>query len=207
MSLYHVAKADGTRIGPFDVETLNAMLAKGELDTTCLVWAKGMAEWAPITTVTTGEAGAPPETPEPPASATPAVPMPAVPTATAPDAAAADAEKWGLFSSFRSAVTARYMPFFKGRASRAEYWWFFLANFLIGITIGWLPYVGDIVTAVLMVPGVALTVRRLHDTGRSGKYIFFSLIPLVGFIIIFVFMLLPSGPANKWGEGPESPRR
>lgn len=199
MSLYHVAKADGTRIGPFDVETLNAMLAKGELDTTCLVWAKGMAEWAPITTVATGETGAP--------NAAPAAPAPMAPVPAAAPAAPAETESWGFFSSFRSVVTARYMPFFKGRASRSEYWWFFLVNFLISITIGWLPFIGNIVTAVLMVPGIALTVRRLHDTGRTGKYIFLSLIPLVGFIIIFVFMLLPSGPANKWGEGPESPRR
>ena len=48
-----------------------------------------------------------------------------------------------------------------------------------------------------------MTVRRLHDTGRSGWWWFIQLIPIAGFIIMLVFLLTESKPPNKWGAGPD----
>jgi uncharacterized membrane protein YhaH (DUF805 family) len=109
---------------------------------------------------------------------------------------------------------------FSGRASRSEYWWWVLiasvvsALFYIigtvaggvygpptavgGLTLG--PGYGIYVTLSLLwglavlVPGLALSWRRFHDTNRSGASYFLALIPFVGPIIVLVFVLLPSNP-------------
>lgn len=190
MSLYHVAKPDGSRVGPFDVETLNTMLADGQLEPTCQVWTEGQADWAPISTVAT--------VPTPPASpAAPAVP---------PTPAAGTPAQWDLISAFRSVVFERYATF-SGRASRAEYWWYFLASFLVGMVLGMIPLVGWLLSLAFIIPGLAVCVRRLHDAGHSGWCVLLSLIPLVGGIILLVFLLQASAPANKWGEGPAVPSK
>lgn len=57
---------------------------------------------------------------------------------------------------------------------------------------------------IMIIPGLAMTVRRLHDTGKSGGYIFVNLIPLVGGLIFFVFTLLDSEPGNnQYGPNPK----
>jgi len=95
---------------------------------------------------------------------------------------------------------------FNGRASRSAYWWVALAVFIfaivvdiIGIAAGFkaIEYLVDVITFVLT---VALQVRRLHDTNRSGFWWFIGLIPLVGFIVLIVFDCLPGTPGpNKFG--------
>jgi uncharacterized membrane protein YhaH (DUF805 family) len=56
----------------------------------------------------------------------------------------------------------------------------------------------------MFIPGLAVTVRRLHDTGRSGWWVLVGLIPVIGFIILLVFMVLDSQPAsNQWGPNPK----
>ncbi len=107
---------------------------------------------------------------------------------------------------------------FKGRASRAEYWLFYgamvMASFiltmlgaLLGIlspTLAMIIYVAmGIGVLVLIIPGLAVTVRRLHDVGKSGWYILFSFIPVIGYMYVFYLTTLSgeSGP-NKFGEQP-----
>jgi uncharacterized membrane protein YhaH (DUF805 family) len=110
---------------------------------------------------------------------------------------------------------------FTGRASRSEYWWWMLVNILVstvlyvisltlgtaGATVtetGSVPGPGFVIGIVLsivwalavLIPGLALTWRRLHDTNRSGAFYFLALIPFVGGIILLVFTLLPSDPAG-----------
>ena len=68
----------------------------------------------------------------------------------------------------RNMTTAAYAQF-EGRASRSEYWWFYLFTVLAGVaadTIG--DTVGNIASLALFLPSLALAARRLHDTGRSG---------------------------------------
>jgi uncharacterized membrane protein YhaH (DUF805 family) len=92
---------------------------------------------------------------------------------------------------------------FEGRAGRPEFWWFFLAQFLLMVVAGML---GDIISAIaalaLLLPGLAVGARRLHDIGKSGWFLLLGLIPFIGFLILLYFFVQPSGPANQWGAGP-----
>lgn len=107
---------------------------------------------------------------------------------------------------------------FSGRARRKEYWFFFLFNFIISFVLGLvdgmagtadpeigLGLIGGIYTLAVLLPGMAVSVRRLHDTGRSGWSLLFGLIPLVGAIILLVFYFQDSdaGP-NEYGENPKA---
>lgn len=91
---------------------------------------------------------------------------------------------------------------FKGRATIAEYWYVFLFNIIVGTVVSFIPYVsivGYIYSLATLIPGLAITVRRLHDTGKSGKYIFMSLIPFAGIIILIVQLCKKSDGDNEWG--------
>ncbi len=107
-------------------------------------------------------------------------------------------------------VLSQYVGF-SGRASRSEYWiwWGFLVVLFvaIGATALLFDSTGYIVATVVMLaiflPNLAVTVRRLHDTGRSGWWLLLVFIPFIGGLILFVFMLLDSQPeSNKWGAPP-----
>jgi len=60
---------------------------------------------------------------------------------------------------------------FSGRARRAEYWWWALFAFVGGIVIGWIPVLDVIFSFGILIPGLAVTARRLHDIGRSGWWL------------------------------------
>lgn len=106
---------------------------------------------------------------------------------------------------------------FKGRARREEYWMFVLFNIIVSFVIV-LVFAGiGIATEVpeiiglsyiyylaILIPSIAVVVRRLHDAGKSGWYYFISLIPIVGFIWLLVLLCTDSenGP-NKWGDNPK----
>lgn len=109
------------------------------------------------------------------------------------------------------AVLKNYVGF-SGRARRAEYWQFVLFNivamivcFVIDLAIGSSILYILYVLAVLL-PGLAVGVRRLHDTDRSGWWVLISLVPLIGGIVLLVFMCLEGtrGP-NKYGPDPKAP--
>ena len=97
----------------------------------------------------------------------------------------------------------------KGRAGRPEYWWFFLSYiivYIVALIIGgaikasWLVFIALL---VYIVPLIAAAVRRLHDTGRSGWWYLISLIPLVGTIILIVFLASEGNPGpNEYGPPP-----
>jgi uncharacterized membrane protein YhaH (DUF805 family) len=99
---------------------------------------------------------------------------------------------------------------FSGRARRSEYWYFVLfyiilyAVFLgVGLAIKGPALVG-IVALGLLLPFWGVTVRRLHDTGKSGWMILLGIIPLVGTIILLVFYCTDSVPGeNKYGPNPK----
>ncbi len=115
---------------------------------------------------------------------------------------------------------------FGGRARRKEYWSFSLVNAVIFWALSLPSQISDITMYVrnenvvtptglgvlflagllfalaAFLPTLAVTVRRLHDTGRTGWWILISLVPFGGFVI-FVFALLGSGPANQYGPRPE----
>ena len=108
---------------------------------------------------------------------------------------------------------------FTGRARRTEYWMFllfhlpiifilsFLSGFLEALGSGLVPSILLIIYVLLtFIPTMALTIRRLHDTGKSGWYYLLSVIPYIGWIIVLIFTVQDSEPMeNKWGPNPKRP--
>ncbi len=117
-----------------------------------------------------------------------------------------------LVSYWKKVVLENYAQF-QGRARRAEYWWFTLANIIAVIVllvlvaiakIFWVLYI--VYLLGLIIPSLAVTIRRLHDTDKSGWFILFGLIPFVGGLILLVFMCLDSTRGtNQWGTSEKYP--
>jgi len=115
---------------------------------------------------------------------------------------------------------------FSGRARRSEYWYFTLCNFLIIMVLlspmifsliitqdnsepPFLFYVSLVLIIIyqlaILIPTLAVSVRRLHDSGKSGWYYLVNFIPYVGGIIFLVLACIDSEDyANKWGENPKA---
>ncbi|MFT4027199.1 MAG: DUF805 domain-containing protein [Novosphingobium sp.] len=98
---------------------------------------------------------------------------------------------------------------FSGRASRSEYWFFYLATFLASIVasiidnILGLGFLSMIVALGLFLPSIAAGIRRLHDTDRSGWWLLIVLIPLVGAILLIVWLATKGTPGtNQFGPDP-----
>lgn len=89
---------------------------------------------------------------------------------------------------------------FSGRARRSEYWYMVLWNMIFGIV----PVVNILWWLTTLIPFLALAVRRLHDVGRSGAWILINLIPVVGPVLMLIWLLTDSEPgANRWGNSPK----
>ncbi|PKG38282.1 DUF805 domain-containing protein [Psychromonas sp. Urea-02u-13] len=99
---------------------------------------------------------------------------------------------------------------FKGRARRKEYWMFFLFNIIFAIVVGVvsailaniigadLSYIPSLYALTIFLPSIAVAVRRMHDTDRSGWWI---IVPIVGFVFL---MLNGDAQKNRFGEDPKS---
>ena len=99
---------------------------------------------------------------------------------------------------------------FNGRARRSEYWYFSLFQTVLDIILGKIfPNAGPVyylISLALFIPGLSVGVRRLHDIGRSGWYCLISLIPVVGWILIIVWMVQDSQQGtNQYGPSPKYP--
>jgi uncharacterized membrane protein YhaH (DUF805 family) len=123
--------------------------------------------------------------------------------------------------SFVAAVRSVFSQYagFGGRARRSEYWWFVLFSVLVGIVTSILDialgtdFEGSITSSglfslianlALLLPSLAVAVRRLHDTDRSGWWILIALIPLIGAIVLLVFFVQDGTPgANRFGPSPK----
>jgi uncharacterized membrane protein YhaH (DUF805 family) len=106
---------------------------------------------------------------------------------------------------------------FEGRAQRKEYWFFVLFSILIsiGLTIidtttgmfdakAGMGLLSGIYSLAVLIPSIAVGVRRLHDTNRSGWWLLISFIPLIGTIVLIVFLATDSKPeANQYGPNPK----
>ncbi|WP_304959280.1 DUF805 domain-containing protein [uncultured Muribaculum sp.] len=92
---------------------------------------------------------------------------------------------------------------FKGRATRAEYWWWYLCTVLVSLVLGWIPFLGWAVSVALLVPTLAVSWRRMHDIGKGGGWWFINFIPLVGWILWIVWCCQQSEPMpNRFGPRP-----
>jgi uncharacterized membrane protein YhaH (DUF805 family) len=121
--------------------------------------------------------------------------------------------------SFMEAVQSVFRNYakFDGRAPRSEYWWFQLFNLLVVLVAYGLLIVfalagrsyaiiaifalALVVYAIVsFIPSIAVTVRRLHDTDKSGWWLLIVFVPYIGAIVLLIFMILPSSPGiNRFG--------
>lgn len=78
---------------------------------------------------------------------------------------------------------------FEGKSTRREFWMAVLVNFVISFVLGLiLPFIGYLYGLVVLIPGLAVAIRRMHDIGKSGWNLLWSLLPIIG--TIYVIYLL-----------------
>ena len=204
--------------GPVSINELLELLANGIIQTTTLVARVGDAAWRPLPSVL--------------ADMNIAAPCPPVggayqtgPSRRPQHESASDGDYhdgMGLLEIFKLTMTRNFANF-SGRATRREYWMFQLASllfllsiYILGIFLIFLidPSMSIIMMGLsllyslaLIIPGLGLYVRRLHDTGRSGWMILLGLIPFIGGWILLIFSLLDSqrgtnayGPSLKYPD-------
>ena len=122
-----------------------------------------------------------------------------------------------LISYWKKVVLENYTNF-TGRARRAEFWWYFLANLIISVVLniidaalGWgSGYYGGILTGIyglaVLLPGLAVSIRRLHDTDKNGWWLLLVFIPIAGLIVLIVFWATDgTRGANDYGMSEKYP--
>ncbi|WP_339723190.1 DUF805 domain-containing protein [uncultured Paraglaciecola sp.] len=99
---------------------------------------------------------------------------------------------------------------FTGRTRRKEYWMFFLIYTILIILLSVVDavlgagFLSLLFSLAMLVPSISIAARRLHDTGRSGWWQLISFIPLIGIIILIVFLVQDSHDDNEYGANPKS---
>ncbi len=174
--------------GPFTAEQMATLLTAGVILPETLVWSAGMAAWTPLA-----------QTPLSPAAADPTV-APPLPASGA-----------GSIDSILEAVKFCFQNYatFSGRARRPEFWYFLLFNWLVGLLLAVIdtqilgfdgtPLSGLYSLAVFL-PNLAVLVRRLHDTDRSGWLALLYMVPIIGWIVLIVFCAQESARGrNRYG--------
>lgn len=121
------------------------------------------------------------------------------------------------FGTAVKSVLSQYVGF-AGRARRSEYWWFALFTVLVSIVASVLDnalgltfvdgssngFIGLVVSLALLLPTLAVAVRRLHDTDKTGWWLLIGLVPIVGAIVLIVFFVQDGTPgANRFGPSPK----
>ena len=111
--------------------------------------------------------------------------------------------------SFGEAIRTCFTKYvdFSGRARRSEYWYFVLLNVIVctACNLLGLAVLNALYSLAVLLPGLAVAVRRLHDTGRSGLMILLILIPFAGAIILLVWFCADSeSGSNQYGPNPKS---
>jgi len=84
---------------------------------------------------------------------------------------------------------------FNGRASRPEYWWFALFNFVVSLALGIVSQgLSSLYSIATLLPSLAAGARRLHETNRSGWWQLLWFVPVIGWIVIIIFLAQPALP-------------
>ena len=122
------------------------------------------------------------------------------------------------FSQAVSSVLLNKYATFSGRARRSEYWWWYLFVTIVFIVAGILDqaigltysdltvgggWIATIAGIVFLIPNLAVAVRRLHDTGRTGWWLLIGLVPIIGFFVLLYFFVLDSENDNQYGPYPK----
>ena len=92
---------------------------------------------------------------------------------------------------------------FSGRAARSEYWWWALFVILASVALNLVSSdLAGIFSLGVLLPGIAVGTRRLHDIGKSGWWQLLSLIPLIGWLVLLYWTVQPSEGDNDYGPAP-----
>jgi uncharacterized membrane protein YhaH (DUF805 family) len=112
--------------------------------------------------------------------------------------------------AWRTVLLQKYATF-SGRARRSELWWYALFQFGVMIVLSIIDsvlfrghaFLTGIAGLALLIPGIAVVVRRLHDTNRSGWWYFIAFVPVIGGLILLYFCILRGTPGpNNYGPDP-----
>ena len=114
-------------------------------------------------------------------------------------------ENYGFFDWVKKSLS-NYANF-KGRARRKEYWYFYLAWFMLYLGGAFIDYmigtdgiVAGLISLALVIPNIAVAVRRLHDVNKSGWWMLIAFIPVIGGIMLLVWYCTDTKPnVNQWG--------
>ena len=207
--MYYFVDNNGQQQGPVPANDLPRYGATPQT----LVWKQGMANWQPAGTVAElSGMFAPPVAPPPPSYAPPQ-----------PIYAPPPNQQWGYQQPFPQPEDKNWMfePFkkyfdFKGRARRKEFWMFYLFVLIVGIFLSVLEIVFELEEDLsfalinlvwslgIFFPSLAVTVRRLHDIGKSGWWFLLWFIPIIGWIWAIVQLATDSQPGvNEYGSNPK----
>lgn len=185
---------EGTSHGPVSAAEFDHLVATGTIRSDTLVWQEGMEDWLPY-----GRAAS--------VERTTAMPPPR-PVSDTADPARADANTF--VGALKDGFT-RYVDF-KSRSTRRQFWWWTLWSVLFSIGsaivdgalgMGDSGPVGLLVSLAMLLPSIAVAIRRLHDIGRTGWWYLIVLVPLIGWIVLIVFFCTKTQEeANRWGLPP-----
>lgn len=123
--------------------------------------------------------------------------------------------KRDLIENFKFVVMENYANF-KGRARRHEFWMFILANLIISAICPVFAFLGKnmtmliisgFVSLALFIPSIAVGVRRLHDTGKSGWFYLLVTIPIANLYVLYLFITDSQVGENKYGQDPKASER
>lgn len=128
------------------------------------------------------------------------------------------------FATAVKTCLSKYVTFY-GRAVRSEFWWFFLFTFVGNMVLSWadialfgtvetgpgsiygstnMPILSGLFSLAMLLPGLAVSVRRLHDINRSGWWLLIALIPVIGVIVLIVFYATDGTRGdNRFGPDPK----
>ena len=114
-----------------------------------------------------------------------------------------------IIAIIKSVILKNYVNF-QGRATRAEFWWFFLFNFIVGLILSLFGKAGTALQGIwslaILLPQLGLSARRLHDINKSGWLLLLGLIPVVGWIILIIWWAKEGDPTeNQYGPVPQTP--
>ena len=107
-----------------------------------------------------------------------------------------------LISIIRVNLTSKYATCY-GRDSRKQYWLWFLSTALIDSLFALIPVANAFISLFLLIPGLAAATRRLHDSGRSGKWLLLLLVLVIGWIWLAILLCLPSKPEPNKYDSPK----
>ena len=116
-----------------------------------------------------------------------------------------------FIEAVKTCLVEKYATF-SGRAPRSEYWYLTLFGYLLSLLIFFIGYtfnspelmmgISLVVCLIFFVPGLAVSIRRLHDTGRSGWWLLLAFIPYIGSIALLIIFCIGSDDDNKYGPNP-----